>query len=112
MIPRLFSLLTGVWLMAAPAILGYGGPAWINDRICGPLIASFAIIAIWEVTRPLRWMNVIFAFWLMLAPLVLHYTAWRSSYNNVGCALVLLVCALAPGRKTHRFGGGWSSLFS
>jgi hypothetical protein len=110
-IARFISCLIGLWLMAAPALLGYQGPAIVNDRICGPLIVSFAIIAMWEVTRSLRWINVVFGFWLMLAPLVLHYVTWRSAFNNLLCSLVLLVCALVPGRRTHRFAGGWTSLF-
>lgn len=112
MVARFVSCIIGVWLMAAPALLDYRGPATVNDRICGPLIVSFAIIAMWEVTRSLRWLNAIFGFWLMLAPLVLHYITWRSAFNNLLCAFILLVCALVPGKRTHRFGGGWASLFS
>lgn len=43
----------GVWLIAAPAAIGYAGSARINDGIFGPLVASIAVIAIWEATRPL-----------------------------------------------------------
>lgn len=112
MIPRIVSCLVGIWLMAAPAVVGYHGPARINDQTCGPLIASFAIIALWEVTRELRWMNLALGFWLMLAPLVLHYVTWVSAINNLICSTVLIICALVPGKKTHRFNGGWASLFS
>jgi hypothetical protein len=42
----------GIWLMAAPTILGYGGPARTNHQIVGPLAVSCAVIALWEVTRP------------------------------------------------------------
>lgn len=112
MIPRIFSCMVGIWLMAAPAILGYHGPARINDQACGPLIASLAIIAMWEVTRGLRWLNLALGFWLMLAPLVLHYVTWASALNNLVCSLTLIICAVVPGRKIHRFAGGWPSLFT
>jgi len=39
----------------------------------------------------------------MLAPLVLHYVTWRSAFNNLLWLLVLLVCAMVPGKRTHRF---------
>lgn len=112
MIPRLFSLVVGIWLMAAPAVLGYAGLARQNDRICGPLIATFAITALWEVTRGLRWMNLVFGFWLMLAPLLLHYPAWTPVVNSVVCSLVLIWAAVVPGKIEHRFAGGWGALFS
>lgn len=112
MIARFISFLIGIWLMVAPALLGYGGSAVVNDRICGPLIISISIIAMWEVTRALRWVNAIIGFWLMLAPLVLHYVTWRSAFNNLLCAFILLVCAVVPGKRTHNFGGGWTGLFN
>jgi hypothetical protein len=112
MIPGILSCLIGIWLMAAPAMLGYHGPARINDQTCGPLIASLAIISLWEVTRGLRWLTVALGFWLMLAPLVLHYGTWTSAVNNLACSLMLVICAVIPGRKTHRFEGGWPSLFT
>ena len=51
--------------MASPAVLDYADPARANDRIIGPLVASMAIIAIWDITRPLRWVNVILGAWLL-----------------------------------------------
>lgn len=112
MIPRFISALVGLWLMASPVVLGYFGPARINDRVCGPLIATFAIIALWEVTREVRWLNVLLAFWLMLAPLLLHYPTWTPVVNSLACAAVLVVAAVAPGSKTGRYAGGWKSLFA
>jgi hypothetical protein len=47
---QLINALLGMWLMAAPAVLGYIGPARTNDRIIGPLAAGAALIAIWETT--------------------------------------------------------------
>jgi hypothetical protein len=49
MINRLVTVLCGIWLMLSPAVLGYGGAAENNDRLIGPIVASFAFVAIWEV---------------------------------------------------------------
>jgi hypothetical protein len=111
MIARVVACLVGIWLMAAPAILNYHGPAQINDRICGPLIASIALIALWEVTRELRWLHAVVGFWLMSAPLVLHYIAWWTVVNSIVCSVILVISAVIPGAKNHSFGGGWSVLF-
>ncbi|MGH7966442.1 MAG: SPW repeat domain-containing protein, partial [Candidatus Binatia bacterium] len=47
---QLTNILLGVWLMVAPAVFGYVGTASTNDRIVGPLVASFAMIALSEAT--------------------------------------------------------------
>ncbi|HEU4586171.1 MAG TPA: hypothetical protein VFR95_10495 [Gemmatimonadaceae bacterium] len=66
--PRIFSALLGIWLMLAPSLLHYGGRASLNDHIVGPLVAATAIIAIWEATRPLRWLGILFGLWLLFVP--------------------------------------------
>ena len=66
---RLVNAGLGLWLMAAPAVLGYGAPAEINDRIAGPIAATFAIIAITGATRPARRVNAAVGAWLLIAPL-------------------------------------------
>ena len=70
---RILTAALGIWLMAAPAVLGYDRPASADDRIVGPLAAAFAIVAIWEVTRPLSWMNLLLGLWLIVAPWLLGY---------------------------------------
>src|SRR5215207_3520539 len=87
--PRLVNTLVGLWLMAAPAVLDYAGAARTNDRIVGPLAASFAVIAIWEVTRPLRWANVALGVWLLVAPWLLG--ADRAPLLNETAAGLVLI---------------------
>jgi hypothetical protein len=107
---QLMSVVLGIWLMAAPAVLGYGGPAATADRIVGPLVASFAAIAVWEATRAVRWANLVLAMWLLLAPLVLGYGA-RPAVNSLTTAVLLCALAVVRGRARHCFGGGWSALW-
>src|SRR5574339_482905 len=71
---RIVNFFLGLWLMAAPAALGYAGPAAVNDRLVGPLVASFALVAIWQTTNALRWTNLALGLWLMLSPFVIG--AW------------------------------------
>ncbi|CAN5373025.1 MAG: SPW repeat domain-containing protein [Pyrinomonadaceae bacterium] len=53
--PRIINIALGVWLMAAPAVIGDAGAARTNDVIVGALAASLALIAISEAARPARW---------------------------------------------------------
>jgi hypothetical protein len=100
----------GIWLAAAPEVLGYGGAAKLNDQIAGPLIATFGLIAIWEVTRGLRWLNVLPGAWLILAPWVLGYVQTPLVHSLILGGL-LFGASLVRGKITNRFGGGWSSLW-
>lgn len=111
MIARVPAIVAGVWLMFAPAVLGYGDPAAVNDRIFGPVAASVAFVALWPVVRELRWLNVPVALWLFLAPVVLTYDDVAAVVSTELVALVLAVTT-PLGPSDERFGGGWSSLWA
>jgi uncharacterized membrane protein len=100
----------GVWLMAAPAALGYvDGRA--NDWIIGPLVASFAVLALWEFMVPVRWVNLPLGAWMTASSFFL-YSAPAGRWNAVLCGLFIMGASLLRG--THRpalFGGGWSVLW-
>jgi hypothetical protein len=106
---RIVSLALGIWLMAAPIVLGYGPPASTNDHIVGPLAASFSIIAISEVTRSLRWLNVPVGAWLLIAPWLLGYGP-TPTINSLAVGVLLIGLAFVRGTIEQRYGGGWSSL--
>lgn len=108
---RILSVLCGFWLMAAPAVLDYGNPARANDRITGPIAAAFAIIAIWQATRPLRVVDAVAGVWLVFAPLVWGYGPGLATLNSVVVGLVLVALAFVRGAANERIGGGWSSLW-
>lgn len=108
---RIVNAALGIWLMASPAVLGYAAPAETNDRIVGPLVATFAIIAISGVTRPLRWVNTAAGAWLLVAPWILGYDTTSTIVNNMLVGVVVIACSLVKGSVEDEFGGGWSSLW-
>lgn len=100
----------GIWLMAAPAVLGYSGAARMNDRIIGPMAAACAVIALHEVARSLGRVNLVFGVWLLFAPLVFGYEI-TALLNSTLVGLLLICCSLVRGPGQQRLGGGWSSLW-
>lgn len=107
---RLLNAVLGIWLMASPAVLGYGGLAADVCRIIGPVAASLAIIALSEVTRPLRWVNAGLGALLVVLPWVLGFPRVAS----VNCAIVgvlFILCARVRGPLKEQLGGGWSWLW-
>ena len=107
--PRLATIAVGGWLMAAPAVLGYGGAAAASDRVVGPVVIAVGIVAASTITRGLRWANLGPGLWLLAGPALLGVPG-RALASSLGAGV--LVLALTPwGRgDSARFGGGWRSL--
>jgi hypothetical protein len=103
------NMLLGLWLMAAPGVLGYGRPASTSDHIVGPLVATFACVAIWEATRSARWFNLPLGIWVLATPWFLgHPPNGQLSSVLCGTAIALLSCSGSKVRQ--QFGGGWAVL--
>lgn len=108
---RFINIALGIWLMAAPDVLHYVGLEANNDRIIGPVVATFACCAIWDVLRPLRRVNTVLGAWLVIAPFILGYDELAPKINTVIVGLLIFGLSFVRGKTTHRFGGGWASLW-
>ncbi len=74
----ILNLLLGIWLILAPAVLGYmniGQAVW-NQRVIGSAIVVVSLIrlAVPDRYHGLSWLNFVFGGWLIVAPFVLEYT--------------------------------------
>jgi hypothetical protein len=58
----------GIWVMASPALLRITATAANTDLIAGALVTTVAAIAMTEVGRALRLLNVLLGAWLAAAP--------------------------------------------
>lgn len=108
---RWVSAAAGVWLMAAPAVFGYGGLPSAFHRVVGPVAAAFAFVAVWQFLRPLRWLNLVFGGLLLVAPWPLAFGP-AATANSLVVGLVLVSLAFVRGPGAARFGGGWSALWT
>lgn len=95
----------GIWLMASPEVLGYGGTARVHALVVGPIAASLACVAMWQVTRPIRWVNVVIGAWLVLSSAILSDSA-LSIVNSILSGLALGGLSCFRGRVRHRMAGG------
>ncbi len=104
--PLLLSAVLGIWLMFTRLIFGTEGPMANSDHLIGALTVTVAVIAMAEVARPLRFINMLFGLWLIAAPWLLSgassVAAWASVF--VGTALVLLSLPRGPVRNRY---AGW-----
>ncbi len=111
MVAQLAAFLLGVWLTAAPGVLGIADPAWSNFHVVGPLVAMTGLTATYEVTRPVRWVNLPLGLWLVAAPWGLGYVGWPETIWSVAAGLAVAGLAMVRGTMTEQFGGGWSALW-
>jgi hypothetical protein len=111
MVALIVSLLLGIGLYAAPDTLGYDGAARVSHLITGAIVASVSLIAIADVARELRWVNLLLGAWLVLSvPLIEHDRLALAVAVSVGVPLTLL--AVVRGRLNQRLGGGWRAVVS
>jgi hypothetical protein len=95
--------LLGVWLMAAPTVLAISGANADSSYVVGPLVTTFAVIAMAEVSRTARWLLVPMGLWIAASQwLVTDTPNWLLALTGV------LIAALAvPKGKIKESYGGW-----
>lgn len=103
----------GIWLMAAPGVFGYANStAAAVDRLVGPVVATFAIVAWWEHTRSVGRWNTVLGAWLVVSPWILGYASTAATVNSMICGVPIAGLALVVGTyRPERFGGGWGALW-
>ncbi|MEQ8899366.1 MAG: vitamin K epoxide reductase family protein [Roseovarius sp.] len=89
----------GVWLMSAPALLGYED-TWmtVSDVVAGALVIVFAFLSMSWRLWPARWMTAGVGVWVMAAPL-LFWAPTAAAYANgtlVGMLIAGLAVAIRP----------------
>jgi nucleoside-diphosphate-sugar epimerase/uncharacterized membrane protein len=105
-VPRtlLLSAALGVWLMFAPAALGSRGAAADSDHLVGALVVTFAIIALAEVVRALRFINAAFGAWLVASAWLLGGATTATRWSDVVLGGALILLSLPRGVVRERYG--------
>lgn len=101
----LISATLGVWLMFAPWMLNTTGRAADSDHLVGALIVTFAVIAMAEVGRAVRFINVIFGAWLIIAPFLLSGFTANALVSDLIAGVLVIVFSFRLGKISERYGG-------
>lgn len=102
------SSLLGIWLMFTRVIFGSSGAMADSDHLVGALVVTFSIIAMAEVGRAVRFINVFFGLWLIAAPWFLEGTTSSIAFWNSIVTGVLLTLLALPKGSVKRSYGGWN----
>ena len=109
---RVASLLVGIWVTAAPAVLQYGDPGRTGDHIVGPLAASAAIVAMSQAVRGVRWLETAAGAALVIAPWPLGYPAVLALHSFTAEGLSSDLTRIAPSASTVQLNRGRGRPFS
>ena len=102
------SAVRGAFLMFSRLVLGNVPPLADSDHLVGALVITVSVIAMGEVARPLRFLNVAFGAWLIVAPWLMDGGA-STVGNIVGTILgaLLIALSLPRGHRSDEHYGSW-----
>jgi hypothetical protein len=101
------STIVGIWLMFSRISFGTVPPLADSDHLVGALIITVAVIAMAEVGRALRFVNVAFGLWLIAAPWLLSGAGSVASWASVVAGVVVIMLSLPRGPLSKEHYGGW-----
>ncbi|MEO6325505.1 MAG: vitamin K epoxide reductase family protein [Thermoanaerobaculia bacterium] len=99
--------LAGIWLMMAPAAFLSASPAAHADHLLGALVVVVAAIAMAEVGRAARFLNIILALGIIAAPWVLTGASTLARWNDLVAGLIVIGLSLRRGPIRERY-GSWN----
>lgn len=100
------STVLGVWLMFTRMSFGSSGAMANSDHLVGALVVTFSVMAMAEVGRPIRFINVAFGLWLLAAPWLLDGVVSNVAvWNSMLSGLVLIALALPRGTIKNAYAG-------
>lgn len=99
----------GVALMCTRLIFGTEGSMANSDHLMGSLLLTVTVLALAEVARPLRFLNLPIGLWLLAAPWFLEGGSMASTIGSLVAGLLVIGLSLPRGSIRHRY-AGWNRL--
>lgn len=100
----LLSVALGVWLMFAPSVLGLTGAAAHSNHLVGALIVTTAVIALADVGRATRFVNILLGAWVIIAPWILGGATPASRWSGAIAGALVMALSLPRGPVGERYG--------
>jgi hypothetical protein len=98
------SALIGIWIMLSPAVIGYAGTMADNYHIIGALVVTCSVIAMGEIVRVARFLNVILGLWILFIPFLLSESSTGSLLNGVFSSVLLILISFRKGKVKDKYG--------
>ena len=101
------SVILGIWLMFTRLAFGTTRPMADSDHLVGALVVTTSIIAMAEVARPLRFINMLFGAWLVLAPWLLDGAPPMTHWSDAVSGIALIGLTLPRGVRSRHHYASW-----
>ncbi len=105
----ILTALLGIWLLFSNQIFGISKLLEDNADVCAALIITFSIISMAEVIRAVRWLNILMAAWLAIAPWVLGPASSLIKWHSLIIALLIILLSIPRGRIKEQY-GSWNRM--
>jgi hypothetical protein len=94
----------GIWLMFAPYSLDFEGTLADSDHLVGALIVTFSVIAMAEVIRYVRFINILLGVWLIVAPFVLQRGNTNALWSDIAMGVLVIALNIRKGKIKEHYG--------
>ena len=91
------NVIFGIWLIASPFLLGFGGTNLSRNNVVFGII--IAVLSLLEVSMPSEsawagWLNAVFGMWILISPFVLGFTGMSALWNGIFAGIIIAVLAI------------------
>ncbi|HEY8658496.1 MAG TPA: vitamin K epoxide reductase family protein [Hanamia sp.] len=100
----LLCVFIGLWWMYYPGNFDITGSAANNFTTLGALVVTFSVIAMAEVGRALRFINILFSLWLIVAMLLINAVPANALWNAIISGVTLMALSFPKGRIREKYG--------
>lgn len=100
----LLSTAIGIGLMFAPFLFSIQKPMADQFTTIGALIVTFTVIAMAEVGRTVRFLNIAFAIWLIAASIILKDPSGNALWIAIASGVLLIGLSFRKGKIRESYG--------
>jgi hypothetical protein len=83
-----------------------------SDHLVGALIITFSVIAMAEVARYVRFVNIVLGTWLIAAPILLEGGNTPAMWNDMVMGALVILVSIKKGKIREHYGTYASSIIS
>lgn len=99
------AIAVGLWFMFSPSVLGYSGKLADSNHLVGAIAIAMSIIAMSEVVRSLRFINFLFAAWLVASLWIFGQSGGMILWTQLAGAILLAAMSIRKGIINDTHGG-------
>lgn len=93
----------GVWLMFSPSVFGFNGIFADSNHLIGALVVTISVIAMAEVLRFVRFINVLFGLWFIASHWILNEGPGAGMWNDIITGVLLIAISYPKGKIKENY---------